>query len=162
MIFLTVGTLFPFTRLVKAVDDAVANLSIKEKVFAQIGDDSYLPRNIEYVRSLEKFDYDRCIHEASALISHAGMGSISLALSLNKPLLVMPRMRSRNEHVNNHQVDTARRFESLGHVLVAYDAAELPERMTRLHSFKPKVRETQVDDVANRLYRYFEMLKEKK
>ena len=162
MIFLTVGTLFPFTRLVKAVDDAVANLSIKEKVFAQIGDDSYLPENIEYVRSLEKCEYDRYIHEASALISHAGMGSISLALSMNKPLLVMPRTRCRNEHVNDHQVDTARKFESLGHVLVAYDAAELPERMTQLHSFKPKVRETHVYAVASRLYRYFEMLMEGK
>lgn len=162
MIFLTVGTLFPFTRLVKAVDDAVANLSIKEKVFAQIGDDSYRPQNFEYVRSLEKFDYDSYINAASALISHAGMGSISLALSLNKPLLVMPRMRSCNEHVNDHQVDTARKFESLGHVLVAYDAAELPQRMTQLHYFKPKVRDTQVDAVIDRLHSYLEMLRENK
>ena len=37
MIFLTVGTLFPFDRLVNAVDKAVANGLITEDVFAQIG-----------------------------------------------------------------------------------------------------------------------------
>ncbi len=160
MIFLTVGTRFPFTRLVKAVDAAVANSLIDDKVFAQIGNDSYVPQNMEFVQLLEKHEYDRYANEASALISHAGMGSISLALSLNKPLLVMPRMRSCKEHVNDHQVDTAKRFESLGHVLVAYDADQLHEKMTSLHSFEPKARKTQVEAVARRVHQYVEMLKE--
>ncbi len=161
MIFLTVGSLFPFTRLVKAVDDAVANSLIDDKVFAQIGDDSYVPQNMEFVRSLEKREYDRYANDASALISHAGMGSISLALSMNKPLLVMPRTRSRNEHVNDHQVDTARRFESLGHVLVAYEVSQLHEKITRLHTFEPRARKTQVDALACRIQLFLEMLKGK-
>ena len=161
MIFLTVGSLFPFTRLVKAVDEAVGNSLIEEKVFAQIGDDTFTPQHIEYVRSLPKDVYDRYTSDASALISHAGMGSISLALSMNKPLLVMPRMQTYKEHVNDHQVDTARRFESLGHVLAAYEVSQLHERITRLHTFEPRARKTQVDAVAGRIQQFLEMLKGK-
>jgi UDP-N-acetylglucosamine transferase subunit ALG13 len=49
MIFLTVGTQFPFDRLVRAVDEAFDNGAIDEEVFAQIGETSYRPRNFEQV-----------------------------------------------------------------------------------------------------------------
>jgi len=54
MIFLTVGTQFPFDRLVKAVDDLLDGDLVNEKIFAQIGDSSYRPRNFKVVSSLEK------------------------------------------------------------------------------------------------------------
>lgn len=162
MIFLTVGTRFPFTRLVKAVDAAVANSLIDDEVFAQIGDDSYVPQHIEFVRTMEKNEYDHYANEASALISHAGMGSISLALSLNKPLLVMPRITAYKENINDHQVDTAKRFEALGHILAAYDTVQFSKIIAHLHKFQPTRRTTHVDAVASRLRRYLEMLRGKK
>ena len=161
MIFLTVGTLFPFTRLVKAVDDAVANSLIEEEVVAQIGDDSFIPQHIEFVRTMDKHEYDCYANEASALISHAGMGSISLAMSLKKPLLVMPRITAYKENINDHQIDTARRFEALGHILAAYDIAQFFEIIGQLHEFQPTRRTTQVDAVACRIQQFFETLKRK-
>ena len=92
MIFLTVGTQFPFDRLVKAVDDVFDDGLIDEEIFAQIGESSYKPRNFECVNTLDKRRFDRLIQETSGIISHAGVGTITMALDNEKPLLVMPRL----------------------------------------------------------------------
>ena len=42
MIFLTVGSMFPFDRLVQAVDDMIARQLITETVVAQIGENLHL------------------------------------------------------------------------------------------------------------------------
>ena len=119
MIFLTVGTLFGFDRLVRAVDEAIAEGSITDTVFAQIGPGSYTPREMDHVVYLEKEEFDETFHRCEGMISHAGMGNISLALKQEKPLLVVPRLRRYGEHVNDHQYETAYKFEKLGHIVVA-------------------------------------------
>ena len=151
MIFLTVGTLFPFDRLVKAVDITITKNNGYEKVFAQIGKTNYEPKNIEYTAILENRNFDKKISDADYLISHAGIGTITMALELNKPLLVMPRRKKFKEHVNDHQVATARKFGELGHILVAYTEEELPDKLRELKTFVPKPRENQAKAVAERI-----------
>lgn len=158
MIFLTVGTLFPFDRLVKAVDITIAKNNGYEKVFAQIGKTNYEPKNIEYIAILENRNFDKKISDADYLISHAGIGTITMALELNKPLLVMPRRKKYKEHVNDHQVATARKFEELGHILVAYDVEDLPDGIHKLKSFIPRKRKANPDAVADRIRRFLNSL----
>lgn len=151
MIFVTVGTQFPFDRLIKALDDAFDEGLIDEEIFAQIGKSSYRPRNFEGVSSLEKRLFDKRIREASGIISHAGMGTIMMALDNRKPLLVMPRLSKYGEVVNDHQVAIARKFEELKHILVAYEVDELPRRIKQLRTFVPRERVTQSQEVAKRI-----------
>jgi UDP-N-acetylglucosamine transferase subunit ALG13 len=151
MIFLTVGTLFPFDRLVKAVDITIAKNNGYEKVFAQIGKTNYEPKNFEYTAILENRDFAKKISDADYLISHAGIGTITMALELNKPLLVMPRRKKFKEHVNDHQLATARKFEELGHVLVAYTEEELAEKIKQLKFFVPQPRKVQAQAVVDRI-----------
>ena len=151
MIFLTVGTLYPFDRLVGAVDDAVANGLITEDVFAQIGVGGKTPSYIESVESLDKVKFDKVIADCSCMISHAGMGSIQAALNLEKPLLVMPRLYKYSENINDHQVATAAKFEELGHVLAVYEEDQIPQRLEDIKTFIPKQRDTQVDKVVERI-----------
>ena len=158
MIFLTVGTLFPFDRLVEAVDNAVAKGFIKENVFAQIGKTDFEPKNLEYVEALDKDMFEQKVTKADYLISHAGIGSITTALERNKPLLVMPRMKRFKEHVNDHQVSTARKFEQLGHVLVVYSVDELPSKIKQLRTFHPKSRASQAHLVAERIAQFLKEL----
>jgi len=160
MIFLAVGTQFGFDRLVKAVDEAIGRDVIQEKVFAQIGPGSYLPKGMEYTTSLEKEEFDKVLTSCEAIISHAGMGNISLALKMRKPLLVMPRLKRFNEVVNDHQVDTAHTFEQLGHILVAYDEKELLEKIKLLKTFVPKKRENQAHLVARRIADFLKTIDE--
>jgi len=158
MIFLTVGTQFPFDRLVKAVDDAFHDGLLGEEIFAQVGESSYRPRNFESVRSLDKSLFDQWMQNASAVISHAGMGTTMGALDNAKPLLVMPRQKKYGEVVNDHQMAIAKRFAELGYVLVAYDAKDLPEGIRRLRNFAPRKRKADLNAVADRINHFLNTL----
>ena len=160
MIFLTVGTQFPFDRLVKSVDQAFDGRLIEEEIFAQIGETSYKPLNFESVVSLEKNVFDKRLREASSVISHAGMGTITMALKNHKPLLVMPRLKRYREHVNDHQVATARKFEELGHILAVYDAKDLPNGIRKLKNFVPRERKANPEAVADRIHRFLNSLQD--
>ena len=151
MIFLTVGTQFPFDRLMKAVDETAGNNGFDKKIFAQIGEGQYKPQNFEYTASLEKSKFDNLIRQSSGVISHAGMGTITMALKYDKPLLVMPRLAKYGEVVNDHQIAIARKFEEFGHILVAYDVTELSEKIEQLKTFVPRKRHAQPRAVAERI-----------
>jgi UDP-N-acetylglucosamine transferase subunit ALG13 len=151
MIFLTVGTVLPFDRLVRAVDQAIEAHIITDPVFAQIGESHFRPKNMDWVTALEKSAFDQKIADASFVISHAGTGSMMIALEHRKRLLVMPRMRRHGEHVNDHQVASARRFAELGCVLAAYESDELPVRLHEIESFVPSFPPNQADRVAQRI-----------
>lgn len=154
MIFLAVGTQFGFDRLVKAVDEAIGQQLIQDTVFAQIGPGSYLPKRMEYVVSLEKEEFHKVLTSCEAMSSHAGIGNIALALKMGKPLLVMPRLKRFGEVVNDHQVDTARKFEQLGHLLVAYETEQIPEKLEQLKTFVPCKRQAQPHAVAERIAKF--------
>lgn len=151
MIFVTVGTVAPFDRLVIAIDELVGSGRMGAQTFIQTGTSSYRPRNVEWVRTLNKHDFEARVRMSTSLVSHAGMGTIIQALEHQKPLLVLPRLRTHGEHVNDHQVPTARQFEASGHVLAAYSVAELPEKLGRLATFVPKPRVAQPEAVAARI-----------
>ena len=158
MIFLTVGTQFPFDRFIRAVDNIFDQGLIDEEIFAQIGETSYKPRNFESVASLEKKVFDECFKKASSVMSHAGIGTITVALKNHKPLLVMPRMKRYKEHVNDHQVSTAKKFEELGHILAVYDVKDLPNGIRKLKNFIPRERKASPDAIAERIRRFLNKL----
>lgn len=154
MIFLTVGTQFPFDRLVRAVDDIIGDGLISETVFGQIGENSCRPGNFQAVATMEKADFDKHIREASAIIGHAGMGTITMALDNKKPLLALPRLKKYGEVVNDHQVGIAKRFSELGYILTANGVEDLLEGIRRLGDFVPKQRRPAPKDVADRIRRF--------
>ena len=135
MIFVTVGTQMPFDRMVKVVDQW-ARLREQADVFAQIGDTDWKPEHIAWVSYLEASDYQRRFEEADAVIAHAGMGTIIKALQMGKPLLIMPRLQKWREHRNDHQVATAKHFESYESIVAAYSEAELMERLHELEKLE--------------------------
>ncbi len=154
MIFLTVGTQFPFDRLVKEVDQAVDRGLVGDEIFAQIGQSSYQPRNFPAVSTLDKHAFDGKFRQASAIISHAGMGSITMALEYQKPMLVMPRRKKFHEVVNDHQISIAKEYEKSGYILVAYSEAELADKLADLKTFIPKRRVAQPEAVVRRIKDY--------
>jgi UDP-N-acetylglucosamine transferase subunit ALG13 len=154
MLFLCVGTQFPFDRLVRTIDEAVSEGFVYDKVYAQLGESSYVPKHFEHIKFLDKNAFDRYIDDASAVISHAGMGVISAALDRRKPLLVMPRQKKYGEVVNDHQTAIARQYERLGYLLVAYDVTELPQKIVQLRTFVPNLRQSQAGLVAERIKKF--------
>lgn len=162
MIFITVGTQFPFDRLIRSIDQAIKKSILSETFFAQIGKSSYIPRHFGYVDYLDKGLFDLKVKEADALISHAGIGSLMLAFDYQKPVLLMPRSPQYHEVVNNHQIDTAKEFEKLGHVLAAYDENELIEKIKLLKTFVPKPRIPNQQGVIDRISSFLDSLEKTK
>ena len=155
MIFLSVGTQFPFDRLVRAVDGAVAAGQLAEPVLAQVGEKSWRPAHMEWTARLAPEEFEARTAQASALIGHAGVGLISRALALGRPLLVVPRRKDLGEHVNDHQVELAARFAEAGHLLCAAEVSELGDRLGALASFRPVPREPQLEPLIARLAGFF-------
>jgi UDP-N-acetylglucosamine transferase subunit ALG13 len=127
MIFLTTGTQEPFDRLVKAVDE-IAPL-LHTEIIAQISKTEYRAKNIETFAFASPSEFSTYFNKAELIISHAGMGTIISALQREKPILIMPRLAHYREHRNDHQLATARVFEKLHYVHVAFDEKELKTKL---------------------------------
>jgi UDP-N-acetylglucosamine transferase subunit ALG13 len=133
VIFLTVGTHEPFDRLVRCVDEWCAKQVVDCEIFGQITKRAeYQPRHFKAVPSLDPVEYQKQFSAADFIVSHAGMGSIITALSVQKPIVILPRRGHLQETRNDHQFATAQRFKSRPGIFVAQDEAELPEILHRL------------------------------
>ncbi len=137
MIFVTVGTDQPFDRMMRVVDSWAAERS-RIDIFAQIGEGGWEPSSIPFSPFLTPPEYKVRFDQARVIIAHAGMGTILSALIYGKPILVMPKLASLGEHRNEHQLATARRMMSQGTVSVAFDEAELREKLDQLDTIVPR------------------------
>jgi UDP-N-acetylglucosamine transferase subunit ALG13 len=130
-VFVSVGSMMPFDRLVRAMDDwAAANPSVPVEI--QIGRGAYEPRHAAFVRLLPVDAYRARVAAARLFVAHAGMGSIISAIEAGKPLLMLPRLMAEGEHNSDHQLATAASIGSRPGLHVACDAADLQARATAL------------------------------
>lgn len=125
MIFATIGTQAPFDRFIKMLDELAPQMD--EEIVAQTYNGAYKAQNIKTVDFLPPDVFNDYFKRARLIVSHAGMGTIISALTMNKPIIVMPRLASLGEHRNDHQMATAMRLDELGYIHVAYDKKQLEE-----------------------------------
>jgi UDP-N-acetylglucosamine transferase subunit ALG13 len=130
-IFVTVGAQTPFDRLVRAVD-AWAGEQPDVVGLAQIGDGEYVPRHLAWERMLSPSDLEAALDEADTVVAHAGTGSLLAALERQKPIVLLPRRAALKETRNDHQLATARRFQELAGVAIAWHEDELGARLSEL------------------------------
>lgn len=159
MIFVTVGTQFPFDRLIENVDLAIEMGLLKEPVFAQTGHSNYMPRYFNFVSHINKMEFDQYMVQSRFIISHAGMGSITSALEYRKPLLVMPRLKKYGEVVNDHQLHIAKEFEKDKYLVAAYDREEFFNKIQLLYNFEPRMRHTNEKQVKTRIAEFISSLR---
>jgi UDP-N-acetylglucosamine transferase subunit ALG13 len=128
MIFVSVGTHeAPFDRLLRAVDE----LNLEEQLVVQHGPSQLRIDNSTESEYLPFDDVVAYIREARAVVMHAGVGSVMISLANGKRPIVMARLHRFGEHVDDHQLELARRLEANGLVTVVEDAAELAEALAR-------------------------------
>jgi len=148
MIFVTTGTQAPFNRLVKAMD-IIANDLDNEEVIVQAFGVDFETTNLKIVGFLNPTEYKKIFDEARLIVSHAGMGSIVSALSIGKPIIVIPRKAILGEHRNDHQMEGAKKMESLGYVPVAYDEDELKIKIKNMLAEKTKQKIAKIGNFAS-------------
>lgn len=145
---MTVGSAYPFDRLIRACDAAAA-AHPEQDWLAQIHDGDYEPDHMRFERFMDKPAFDRAMAEADIIVGHAGMGTISGALALGKPLLVLARRERYGESVNDHQVSCAEHFRAGGHLLVAGEAGDVVQLLDRIAGFVPTPRQVQAARLAD-------------
>jgi beta-1,4-N-acetylglucosaminyltransferase len=156
MIFLTIGTQEPFDRLIRTVDELVAEGAFDDEVVGQVGS-GYSPKHFKSCTMMDKTEFDRYMKKSQFVISHAGMGSIITAHSLCKPMIVMPRLKKYREHVNDHQLYTACKFEQLGVIVTARDKPELKEKSGLMRHFQPARRDSDIQRLITRISKFLEL-----
>ncbi len=110
MIFITIGSAFPFDRLIQSMDDWAVATGRSEECLAQIGDGSYEPKSMRWERTLSHGDYAASIKASKVVVSHAGMGSVITAMRSQVPIVMLPRrFEAGEQHVAER---TVHRFEN--------------------------------------------------
>jgi len=130
-----------FDRVVESVDKLKVEGIIKDKVTAQIGNGKYKPEKIETTFKFKDFEeINNLSAKADMIISHAGAGTIMMALRLGKPIICMPRLKELGEHTDNHQLELARTLDKEGKILVAKNEGELFDCITKVkNGWKPRL-----------------------
>lgn len=106
MIFVTIGSMFPFDRLIQYMDEWAA-AHPDAAIRCQIGDGAYQPANMPFDRKLPQRAFDEVLQSADFIVAHAGMGSVIQAAEFRKPIILLPRLKDQGEHTTDHQIDTA-------------------------------------------------------
>jgi UDP-N-acetylglucosamine transferase subunit ALG13 len=158
MIFASVGSMLPFDRFVRAVDEWAAE-NPSEEVFIQIGEGEYEPRHAPFTRIMPHGEYRGRLEACDLFVAHVGMGSILQSLELRKQLLMLPRLAAQREHTTDHQLHTAARFSHVQGLLIVDDTDALKAAMTRLlkeplkpsDGLSPYAPQPMIDNVARYL-----------
>ena len=87
MIFASVGSMLPFDRFVRAVDEWARD-NPDDDVFIQIGAGEYEPVHAPFARIVPMSEYRRRLQECDLFVAHVGMGSILQALEAQKQMLL--------------------------------------------------------------------------
>ena len=130
MIFVTVGSMLPFNRLIEAMDQW-SKQHPDEDVFAQIGGGSYVPTNMRWERIIEPTGYKAIVESCSLIVAHAGTGSAFTASEFCKPIVLLPRRAAQKEHTTDHQLDTAKWLEEKTGIFVAWTETDLDDQIAR-------------------------------
>jgi len=130
-VFVSVGTMMPFDRLLQTMDAWAAAHPATRVVF-QTGKSAYVPRHGEAVRLMPAAEYRARLADARLFVAHAGMGSIISAIQAGRPLVMLPRLRTLGEHNTDHQLATAATIGQRDGLHVATDAGALGPLVDRL------------------------------
>lgn len=112
-IFVTLGTISPY-RFDSLVDKLLTVAPAETEFTWQVGvtDRFELPGTVVSEMSSHTFQNEAA--SSDLVVTHAGVGSVMELLDHRCPVLVVPRRKSRNEHVDDHQSQIAREIASRG------------------------------------------------
>lgn len=137
LIFVTLGSQkFQFDRLLKSIDQLVADAVIQDTVFAQTGYSYYKPQHYRYQQFLNQTEFAEAEGSAEIIITHGGTGAIIGGVKKGKKVIAVPRLKRYGEHVDDHQLQIIQQFEEVGFIIPCYDPLDLPECLKKAETFQ--------------------------
>ena len=123
-----------FHRLLEEVEKNIEDGTIKEEVIVQAGYTKYITHKMRIIDLMSQKQLNEFQDEADLIITHGGVGSIISSIEKGKKVIAVPRLHEYGEHVNNHQLDFARKvaqrqksiivienIEDLKHTILNYE-----------------------------------------
>lgn len=133
MILVTTGTNAPaFDRLL----EAVALLEGTEDIVVQHGPSTIRPTGATCVDYVSFDRFVELVRDARVVVTHAGVGSILVSLMNGRRPVVVPRRAHLGEHVDDHQIELARRLGEIGLVTLVEEPDDLA-RAIENHANQP-------------------------
>jgi exopolysaccharide biosynthesis glucuronosyltransferase PssE len=133
MIFVTVGSMLAFDRLILSMDKwALAHRD--SDVLAQIGGGTSQPSHMRWTRMLSPSEFQEAVRNAAIMVAHAGMGSYFVAAQLNKPIVMLPRLAAKGELTTDHQLHTIKWLRERPGVYAAMSEDDLEPAIARAMS----------------------------
>lgn len=129
-VFVTVGSMLPFDRLVQAMD-AWALANPQARVFAQIGESVLRPTHIDFRTFVDPFEFRRHFTSCDLVVSHVGMGTVITASECGKPLVMLPRRPELGEVTSNHQLATSKWLEGRTGIRIVQSEQELAQAISQ-------------------------------
>lgn len=136
MILVLTGTQnFQFDRLINQIINLKNENKINEPVVVQAG--STKIKNISNFKSSDLYIFDfkssdeinNYIDNARMIITHGGTSSIISGLKKRKIVLVVPRLKKFNEHVDDHQLEIVQYFSAKKLIIALDDINDLEEKI---------------------------------
>ena len=149
MILVVLGTNDkPFTRLLDAVEQALASGVIQDEVIVQAGFTRYESRYMKVIDYIDQEQFADYLAKADILITHGGVGTIMTALQQGKTILAAARLQEYGEHVNNHQIQLLSAFEEQGYLIYMKDLSDIAPYLRQASGFRPRQYVSQRDHMA--------------
>jgi UDP-N-acetylglucosamine transferase subunit ALG13 len=133
-VFVTVGSMLPFDRLVRAADIAASELGDRAEFVAQIGDSNYRPQHMTAEKMLTPEQFRRRVEWSDVIVSHVGMGTVITASDCRKKLIAIPRRPELSEVTSAHQIATARWLRDRNGVVIIEDESLIRRELEQLDS----------------------------
>lgn len=118
------------------VDELIEEGAITSNVLAQVGHSSYTSVHYKSFNFKPESEMNRIMESIDILITHAGVGSITTALQLQKKVIVVPRLKKNGEHVDDHQIEIAKAYHQKGYIAVAQNKDELTYILKNIDDIK--------------------------
>ena len=139
MILVTLGTQNNnFVRLLEEIENLIKENVITEEVIVQAGYTKYETDKMKILHLIPKDELEKLIKDASFVITHGGVGSITLSLKLDKKVIAIPRKHKYNEHVNDHQEEIVNLFNQKKYLIGINDVNELENAIKNIETFEPE------------------------
>ena len=143
-----------FVRLLEAIQKNIDEKIITDEVIVQAGFTKIESKDMKILSLIDKEELSKLQDEADLIITHGGVGSIISSLKKGKKVIVVPRLKKYDEHVNNHQLQIARRFEQEGYVKHVINLKNLEKVIKSMDEFIPRPYESDESNVLTIIENY--------
>lgn len=138
-ILVTVGTTaeYNFVRLLRILDEFCDEGFLKGSDLFVISMDKYKPKNYMVHGVVKGNEFTRLMKESDIVISHAGTGTVTIALKMNKRVILFPRLKEYGEHLNDHQLEICELMKERNYATYATNKPELKDCIRNISTFVP-------------------------